>query len=65
MVPIIEQDSILLLGYSILYKEYTLTRFNHPFVSTTKIHRNTLIPDSCVFTCICCVFQLQARLGTV
>ena len=24
-----EQDSILLLGYSILYKEYNLTRFNH------------------------------------
>ena len=29
MVPNIEQDSILLLGYSILYKEYNLTRFNH------------------------------------
>ena len=29
MVPIIEQDSILLLGYSISYKEYNLTRFNH------------------------------------
>ena len=29
MVPIIEYDSILLLGYSILYKEYYLTRFNH------------------------------------
>ena len=27
MVPYI--DSILLLGYSILYKEYYLTRFNH------------------------------------
>ena len=29
MVPIIEQDNILLLGYSILYKEYNLTGFNH------------------------------------
>ena len=29
MAPIIEQDSILLWGYSILYKEYNLTRFNH------------------------------------
>ena len=29
MVPNIESDYILLLGYSILYKEYNLTRFNH------------------------------------
>ena len=29
MVPKIEQDSILLLGYSILYEEYNLTGFNH------------------------------------
>ena len=29
MVPIIDSDSILLLGYSILYKEYNLTRFKH------------------------------------
>ena len=29
MVPNIEQDSILPLGYSILYKESNLTRFNH------------------------------------
>ena len=29
MVPIIEQDYILLLGYSILYREYYLTGFNH------------------------------------
>ena len=29
MVPNIESGSILLLGYSILYKEYNLTRFNH------------------------------------
>ena len=29
MVPNIEQDYILLLGYSILYKEYNLTGFNH------------------------------------
>ena len=28
MVPNIEEDYILLLGYSILYKEYNLTRFN-------------------------------------
>ena len=29
MVPIIEKDSILLLGYSILYMEYYLIGFNH------------------------------------
>ena len=29
MVPMIEEDSILLLGYSILHKEYNLTGFNH------------------------------------
>ena len=29
MVPNIEQDFILLLGYSIQYQEYNLTRFNH------------------------------------
>ena len=29
MVPIIESDYILILGYSILYKEYNLTRFDH------------------------------------
>ena len=29
MVPIIEQDCILLLRYSILYKGYNLARFNH------------------------------------
>ena len=29
MVPNIEYDCILLLGYSILYKEYYLTRFKH------------------------------------
>ena len=29
MVRIIESDSILLLGYSILYKGHNLTRFNH------------------------------------
>ena len=29
MVPVIELDYILLLGYHILYKEYNLTRFNH------------------------------------
>ena len=29
MVPNIEQDYILLFGYSILYKEYNLAKFNH------------------------------------
>ena len=29
MVPIIQQDYILLWGYIILYTEYYLTRFNH------------------------------------
>ena len=29
MVPNIAQNYILLLGYSILYKEYNLTRLNH------------------------------------
>ena len=29
MVPNIAKDYILLLGYSILYKESYLTRFNH------------------------------------
>ena len=29
MVPYIEEDYVLLLGYSISYKEYNLTRFNH------------------------------------
>ena len=29
MVPNIEQDYILLLGKSILHKEYDLTKFNH------------------------------------
>ena len=29
MVPNIDEDDILLLGYSILYKKYYLTRFNH------------------------------------
>ena len=29
MVPIIEKDCILPLGYSIFYKEYNLIRFNH------------------------------------
>ena len=36
MVPNIEQDYILLLGYSILYREYYLTRFNHQ-KSTTRL----------------------------
>ena len=34
MVLNIEEDYILLLGYSILYKEYNLTRFNHQKSST-------------------------------
>ena len=40
MVPNIEPDSILLLGYSILYKEYNPTRFNHQknITSLRKIH---------------------------
>ena len=29
MVPMLDLDYILLLGYSILYQEYNLTRFNH------------------------------------
>ena len=29
MVPNIELDYLLLLGYSILHKEHNLTRFNH------------------------------------
>ena len=29
MVPSIGEDYILLFGYSIIYKEYNLTRFNH------------------------------------
>ena len=41
MVPKIEEDHILLLGYSILYKEYYLTRFNH---------KETLF--KCVYICI-------------
>ena len=34
MVPKIESDYVLLLGYSILYKEYHLTRFNHQKFAT-------------------------------
>ena len=34
MVPNIGQDSILLLGYSTLYKEHNLTRFNHQKIAT-------------------------------
>ena len=37
MVPIIEQDYILLLGYSILYKEYNLTRFNQQKRNATQM----------------------------
>ena len=29
MVPTIELDYILFLGYSMFYKDYDLTRFNH------------------------------------
>ena len=35
MVPNIESDYILLLGYSILYKEYNLTGFSHQKNATT------------------------------
>ena len=38
MVPITELDYILLLEYSILYKEYNLTRFNHQ-KNTTHVER--------------------------
>ena len=37
MVPSIEKDSILPVGYSILYKEYYLTRFNHQ-KNTTQVN---------------------------
>ena len=30
MVPTIEEDCFLLLGYAVLYKRYNLTTFNHP-----------------------------------
>ena len=36
MVPNIEKDYILLLGYSISYKEYNLIRFNHQKSTTQK-----------------------------
>ena len=42
MVPIIEQDYILLLGYSILYKECIFTRFNHQ--KTGYSHRAHVAP---------------------
>ena len=42
MVPSIEQDYILHLGYSILYKEYNLTRFNHQKNTTHQVYE-----DSC------------------
>ena len=37
MVPNIELDYILVLGYSILYKEYNLTGFNHQKNATHMI----------------------------
>ena len=45
MVPNIEKDSILLLGYTILYKEYNLTRFNHQKNATRMI---PIKPVKCV-----------------
>ena len=39
MVPNIEHDSILLLGYSILYKKYNLTRFNHQKMILREVGR--------------------------
>ena len=38
MVPNKEQDYLLLLGYSILYKEYNLTRCNHQKKATHMSH---------------------------
>ena len=40
MVPNKEEDYILLLGYSISYKEYYLTRFNHQ-KNTTQMNLST------------------------
>ena len=37
IVPIIEKDYILLLGYSMLCEEYNLTGFNH------KKHRYSIL----------------------
>ena len=39
MVPNIEKDSILLLGYSILYKGYNLTGSNHQ-KNATQMEKN-------------------------
>ena len=38
MVPIMELDYILLWGYCILHKEYSLARFNHQ-KNTTHVER--------------------------
>ena len=54
MVPIIELDYILLLGYSIVYKEYNLIGFNHQknatqlrssFKSSTSSQSEVLRPE--------------------
>ena len=55
MVPNIESDSILLLGYSILYKEYNLTRFNHPKKTLLK---RVWLCSLCWLTLILMSYQL-------
>ena len=54
MVPNIESDSILLLGYSILHKEYRLTGFNH---------QKTLLKCPCFDFCTCCTHIWYAALN--
>ena len=44
MVPNIEYDGILLLGYSLLYKEYNLTSFNHQKTLLT-LQSMAAVPD--------------------
>ena len=43
MVPNIEADYILLLGYSILYKEYNLTRFSWVWPLFIAVNRVRLL----------------------
>ena len=43
MVPNLEEDSIVLLGYSILYKEYDRTRFNHQKARLTCMSTGLLL----------------------
>ena len=51
MVPIIEEDSILLLGYSMLYEENNLTRFNHK-KSATQIDVLCYVPSAFSRSCV-------------